>query len=163
MDKPAVYIETTVISYLAARPSNDPIVAAHQVITRRWWDRRSVDFELFTSLLVVREASQGDAEAAAKRMEFLQAIPVLAASAEADQLTASLLSESAMPASVPEDAAHVAIAATSGIDFLLTWNCRHLANAQLWRRIDEVIRGFGCEPPMICTPTTLLGDNADVD
>ena len=95
-------------------------------------------------------------------MELLKEVSVLGTSPGADELTTLLLHGGAIPAKVPEDAAHIAIAATAGMEFLLTWNCRHLANAELWRRIDEIIRDFGCEPPVICTPTALLGDSSDV-
>lgn len=160
--KPTVYIETTIISYLTAWPSNDAIRQEHQHATRIWWDTRH-DFELVSSALVIREASRGDPQAAADRLKTLEEVRILRATESAERLTQLLLDEKAIPASVPEDAAHIAIAAAAGVQFLLTWNCRHIANAFLRRRIEEVIRGFGFEPPTICTPDTLLGDNASDD
>ena len=152
--RPRVYIETSVLSYLTALPSRDLVRAAHQQITVEWWAARS-GFELFVSEAVVAEAQMGDSAAAARRLEAIAGLQVLAATAEAEALAAALLKAAVMPRSAAIDAAHVAIAAVNGIDFLLTWNCAHLANAIMRPRIEAVCRSGGFEPPAICTPEEL--------
>jgi hypothetical protein len=153
--KPKVYIETTIISYLAARPTNDPMLAGDFAATRQWWDEYRPLFEIFTSTLVNEEAAQGDAEAAAARLKILALLDELPVSDVAKMLANSLVSRNALPSKARVDALHVAIAATNGLDYLLTWNCRHLANATLRTRIESVCREQGYEPPLICTPPEL--------
>lgn len=121
-----VYVETSVVSYLASRPSRDILVAAHQQITSEWWDRRRSRFNLFVSELVIREASAGDANAAARRLAFVEAIPLLALTDAALALAQRLLRDGALPVGSEEDALHVAVAAVHGIHFLMTWNCKHI-------------------------------------
>lgn len=120
-----VYLETSVISYLAALPSRDVVVAGHQQTTRDWWERRS-RFELFVSDAVIEEAAREDGGAARRRLELLDAIPVLSVLGEAETLARSFLSEAALPSKAAIDAVHVALAAVHGMDFLVTWNCKHL-------------------------------------
>jgi predicted nucleic acid-binding protein len=155
MPKPTVYLETTIVSYLAAWPSRDLVRAAQQQVTRDWWVGRE-RFELFISELVLSEASQGDPSAAAERLVFLDEIPLLTPNENTDALAESLIQELAIPRQAIRDAGHVALAATNGIDYLLTWNCRHLANLHQRGRIEQVCREHGFEPPLIGTPNELL-------
>jgi len=154
----SVYIETTFLSYLVARPSRDLLVAAHQQGTHEWWDLRRQDFECFVSQVVIDEASAGDPEEARKRMEIIRTLAVLEVTEDAEALTDAILSSGAMPPRAVRDAAHVAVAATTNMDYLLTWNCRHLANAQIIRRIAVVCNKQGYSVPVICTPEELMGE-----
>jgi hypothetical protein len=155
--KASVYLETSVISYLAARPSRDLIVAAHQQITVEWWEVRD-SWELSISALVVSEAGSGDGEAAGRRLALLQRLPLLTLNDAALDLTEQLLAKAALPAKAREDALHIAIAAVHGMDYLLTWNCKHIANAVKRPTIEAVCETSGYRPPIICTPEELLGD-----
>lgn len=157
----AVYVETSVLSYLAARPSRDLLAAAHQQVTRDWWDSVRGRFELFISPLVVEEARRGNEEAAARRVEAMMGLPSLELVPEAFELAAELIEGGALPPSAQDDAAHVAVAAIHGMDYLLTWNCRHIDNAEtkpLMRSICAV-QGYTC--PEICTPEELMGERED--
>lgn len=155
MTQPKVYVETTVISYLTARPSRDVILAAHQQVTCDWWEHRD-RFALTASQLVVQEARAGDPTAAQERLDVLTGIPLLEATQEALQLARALLDSGAVPEQAAEDALHIAIAAVNGVEYLVTWNCRHLANATKRMQIEDVCREAGYEPPVICTPEELL-------
>jgi len=152
----SVYLETTVISYLAAFSSRDLITAARQEITQQWWSGRRHDFELFVSQVVVTETSGGDAEAAQRRLAILEDLPLLDLTPEAEQLAAKLLVEGTLPSRAADDALHLAIAAVHGIDFLLTWNCKHLANAELIAVFEASFFEEGYESPIICTPDELM-------
>ncbi len=156
--KPKVYIETTIISYLAARPSHDLITVAHQQITRDWWDIRRGDFDLFVSQLVWQEATSGDEQAIHRRQTWLQELPLLQINQTAIDLAKSLISDGALPEKAAVDALHIAIAAVNGMDYLLTWNLKHLANAIMRNVITSVCRAHDYEPPVICTPEELLED-----
>jgi predicted nucleic acid-binding protein len=152
--KPTVYLETTVISYLTARQSSDLVLAAQQQITCDWWSRRGL-YDLYVSDLVITEASSGDLVAAKARLDVLQAIEVLGITEQSISLAEILVSELAIPPAARRDAIHVAVAAANGIDYLLTWNCRHLANLHQRARIERVCREHGFEPPLIGTPYEL--------
>jgi hypothetical protein len=152
--KPRVYIETSVLSYLTALPSRDLVRAAHQQVTTEWWAVRDA-FELFVSDAVLAEARLGDPAAAARRLAAAQPLAILAATDDAQDLAGALLAAAAMPRKAAIDAVHVAIAAVNGMDFLLTWNCTHIANAVMRPRIETVCRSAGFEPPTICTPEEL--------
>ena len=154
--KPTVYIETSVLSYLTARPSNDIRAAACQNITADWWDNRRTDFELFVSEIVVAEASRGNADAATRRLAAIECIAELDVSEDAKSLAKALITEHSFPAKAELDAFHVAVAAVNGVNYLLTWNCTHIANAVMRPRIEQVCRKHGFEPPIICTPSELL-------
>lgn len=151
-----VYIETTVVSYLTARPNRDVVIAGHQQITHEWWDTRRMSYELCVSQLVLDEAGAGDAQAAQERLLALQSVLVLETTAEALELAKGLLRAGALPAKAADDALHVAVAATKAIPFLLTWNCRHLANAAMRPVIESVCQAKGFKAPIICTPEELL-------
>jgi len=157
--KSTVYIETSVVSYLTARPSRDLVVAAYQEITREWWREAADRFELVASPLVVTEASAGDPDAARSRLEMLEGVKLLQASSEAGNLTRELVDLGAVPRKAADDAAHIAVAVTHGVDFLVTWNFAHIANATARTRIEQVCREAGYEPLVICTPNELMETN----
>jgi len=156
--RPTIYIETTIVSYLKARPTTDVIRQGHQELTRQWWRERGPDFELFTSQFVLDEAAAGDPTAAAERLEVLADLDLLVIPDEVEPLAERLLRAGALPAKARVDALHVAVATVNGMQFLLTWNCKHLANAMLRRTIEGVCRTAGYEPPAIGTPLDLMGD-----
>lgn len=151
-----VYIETTVVSYLTARPSRDLIIAAHQQITHDWWDTRRVNYELCVSALVLDEAGAGDVQAAQERLLVLQPLLVIETTTQALELAEELLRAGALPGKAADDALHIAIAATKAIPYLLTWNCRHLANAAMRPVIESVCNAKGLKAPIICTPEELM-------
>lgn len=152
--KPRVYVETSILSYLTALPSRDVVQAARQQVTIDWWARRDA-FELFVSDPVLAEARRGDPAAAARRLVAAEGIAVLFGAEEAEALAASLLARAVMPRKAVVDAAHVAMAAVHGLDFLLTWNCTHIANAAMRPLIEAACRDAGFRPPIICTPDEL--------
>lgn len=154
--KSKVYIETTIISYLAARPSRDLIVAANQQITQDWWQVQRPQFDLFISEVVVREVGGGDENAARQRLDAIEGIPLLTLNSDAVTLAEKLVRALPIPQVAVTDAVHIAIAATNAMDYLLTWNCKHLANATLRNKIEDVSRECGYEPPVICTPLELM-------
>jgi uncharacterized protein YcgL (UPF0745 family) len=155
-----VYIETSVISYLTARPSNNVIEAGHQQSTYLFWDRRN-EFDLVASELVVTECSAGDVSAANKRLDALLAIPLLDITARSLELAKELVVAGIVPAKASEDAMHISIATVHFVDYLLTWNCRHIANPEIQARIAEHFQRQGLFLPFICTPDELLGDEND--
>ena len=157
--RPLAYIETSVVSYLTARPSRDVVIAAYQEITREWWRDAPDRFDLVASALVVAEARAGDPDAARIRLEALEAVTLLDATPDAENLANALVEAGAVPRQAADDAAHIAIAVTNGVDFLVTWNFRHIANAAMRARIERVCRGAGYEPPVICTPNELMEAN----
>lgn len=151
-----VYIETTVVSYLTARPNRDLVIAAHQQITHEWWDTRRATYELCVSQLVLKEAAAGDAQAAQERLDKLKNMTLLATSEQALDLAKQLIQAGALPAKAADDALHIAVAAMNGIPYLLTWNCRHLANATMRPLIEAACTSKGVRAPIICTPEELL-------
>lgn len=154
---PKVYLETSVVSYLAARPARDVVVLAHQQLTREWWELRRNAFELYTSEVVVAESERGDPEAARARREILRQTNQLSASEAAEQLVPLLLSATGLPVKALADMAHIALATVHGMQYLLTWNCKHIANASVQRVVVKTCQQHGFEPPVICTPEELMG------
>lgn len=154
--KPKVYLETSIISYLASWPSRDLIVAANQQLTQKWWQVRRQDFDLFISQLVIQEASAGDENAAQRRLHVLANIPLLTLSEQALVFAEKLVDQGPMPQRAVEDALHIAVATLHGMDYLLTWNFKHIANATMRYKIERICRSLGYEPPIICTPQELL-------
>ncbi len=154
--KSKVYIETSVISYFAARPSRDLIIAANQQATQEWWRTRKKDFEIYVSQLVIQEAGAGDVEAATGRLEALENIPLLDIVDDGIQLAEKLVEQKAIPEQASEDALHIALAAVHGMEYLLTWNFKHIANATMRANVELVCRLNGFEPPIICTPLELM-------
>lgn len=159
--KPRVYLETTVVSYLTGWPSRDVVLAGHQQVTREWWDTCAGRFEVLASELVVQEASAGDTKAARDRLEILDTLALLETSTDAVRLAGRLLSLRVIPPEAADDALHLAVAAVNGIEYFVTWNCRHLANATRRTQIEAVIRDAGYEAPIICTPEELLEVDPD--
>ena len=153
--KSKVYLETTIVSYLVASPTQDVVQAAHQQVTREWWARRE-RFDLFVSRPVLAEARRGDATAGARRLDALARIPVLSINRGATTLARTLIRTGTLPTKARLDALHVATAAMNGMNYLLTWNLRHLANATIRGKIEDVCRKAGIRPPIICTPEELM-------
>ena len=153
--KPTVYVETTMIGYLTSSPQRDVDVAGHQHTTKEWWKTAFDRFDLFASQLVLQECASGDPQAAKGRMEALRKVALLPATSEAEQLAEDLIRGHAVPETEPEDALHIALAAAHGVQFLVTWNCRHIANAAVRPAIERICRDAGYEPPIICTPEEL--------
>lgn len=156
MSNATVYIETTVIGHVAARQQPDIVVAARQLSSRRWWGIRD-RYRLVVSQIVVDECSAGDTTAASERLELINNIPILAVSADAQSIADDLIANYGIPASEPRDALHISIAAVNGIQYLVTWNFRHIANAETRSIIERVCRQNGYVPPLICSPDELLG------
>ena len=153
--KPKVYIETSIPSYLTAWRSRDIVIAGNQETTKELWGRRD-DFELFISIFVLEEVSAGDAKAAKLRLATLENIPEIEITEKVEAIAERLLSQALLPEKAKLDALHIATATIGGMDYLLTWNCAHIANPSLRVKIESVIRSFGYEPPIICTPLELL-------
>jgi predicted nucleic acid-binding protein len=153
----SVYLETTIVGHIAGRLHSDPFVAARQQVTRDWWRNHARSFALYISQLLLDECGAGDAIAATERFEVVDGLDLLESSDDVDALAAALISGLAIPASEPRDAFHIAIAAVNGVDYLLTWNFKHIANASLRGRIERICRDAGYEPPIICTPDELTG------
>jgi hypothetical protein len=154
--KQKVYIETSVVSYLTGRPSRDMVIAAHQELTHQWWDTRASEFDLLVSELVREEAEGGDADASRKRMAAIATVAVLRTGEAAIALAERLVSQGPIPQEFAADALHIAVAAVNGIDYLLTWNCKHLANAVHRQRIEALVEEAGYACPVICTPEELM-------
>ena len=154
--KQRVYIETSIISYLTGRPSRDMVIAAHQELTRQWWETRAPSFDLLVSELVREEAERGDEDAAEKRIAAIDNVPVLGMSDGAVSLAEQLVLSGPIPREYGADAFHIAIAAVNGIEYLLTWNCKHLANAAHRNQIELLVQEAGYACPVICTPEELM-------
>lgn len=153
-----IYVETSVISYLTSRLSRDLIVAGHQQITQEWWANQRDKFELSVSQTVLEEIAGGDQEAAQQRLSVIESLPLQEITQEAIALAKDLVRLGPLPEKAAVDALHIAIAVTNKVDYLLTWNCKHLANAALRSRIERVCRARGYDPVVICTPEELLED-----
>src|SRR5438045_616567 len=153
----SVYLETTFISYLVARPSRDVIVAGHQQTTQDWWANRRSEFECSVSQVVIDEASLGDPTEVQKRLAVINDLATLDVTADAKALTKAIMAAGMLPPHAFPDAAHVAVSAVHAVDYLLTWNCKHLANAQIARRIAVVCEQLSHKMPIICTPEELMG------
>ena len=153
----SVYLETTFISYLVARPSRDLLVAAHQQVTQEWWANRRNHFECSVSQVVIDEASVGDPAVVQKRLAIISGLPILEVTQDAESLAEAIMAAGILPPQAFPDAAHVAVSAVHSVDYLLTWNCKHLANAQVARRITLVCEQLGQKMPSICTPEELMG------
>ncbi|MGA1874213.1 MAG: type II toxin-antitoxin system VapC family toxin [bacterium] len=154
----SLYTETSVISYLTARPSRDLIVAAHQQITYDWWEKILPKYEAFISPIVLEEISKGDLQAAQLRLERKAAFPVLEVLPEIHDLADRYFSEIKIPEKARADTYHLALATWHGIDFLVTWNCIHIANGNIRKVLEEINSGYGIRTPVICTPEELMED-----
>lgn len=154
-----IYLETTIVGHLVGRIRRDPLIAARRQVTRDWSRDEASKYTVLISQLVLDECSEGAPDAAAERLEVVKNLDLLDVSDEVDALAAALIAGNAVPASEPRDAFHIAISAVNGINYLLTWNFKHLANASLRERIEQVCREAGFDPPVICTPEELMGND----
>jgi len=154
-----ISIETTIVGHIAGRIHGDPLVAARQQATRNWWRDEASKYTVLISQLVLDECSDGDPAAAAERLEVVKDTDLIESSDEVDALAEALIAGHAVPASEPRDAFHIAISAVNGVNYLLTWNFKHIANASLRRRIEQICRDAGFDPPVICTPDELMGSD----
>ena len=154
-----VYIETTIISYLTARPSKNILATAWQELTKEWWTHRRTYFDLFTSELVLAEAYKGDAEAAQRRLNRLEDIPTIATTDSAIEFARRLINEGPLPEKAIDDALHIALSAVHRMDYLMTWNFKHIDNAEMKPSIRELCVLHGYHYPEICTPQELMGEN----
>ncbi|NDH07023.1 PIN domain-containing protein [bacterium] len=155
--KRKIYVETSVISYLTARPSKTIIGAAHQQLTLAWWEK-SAQYDLMVSEVVIRECGAGDSESAKKRLDVVRNLPLLLITDQAIKIAEALINEKIVPLKAIEDALHIAIATAHGMDYLVTWNCRHIANPEIQRGIASYLENIGTALPFICTPEELLGE-----
>jgi len=153
-----VYLETTIFSFLTARPSRSVLSAAWQTLTVEWWETRRGAFDLFISELVREEAGRGDVDAAARRAAAMNDIPLLAMTPDVTSVASKLVESELIPSTVSDDAVHLALCSVHSIDYLLTWNCRHLDNASVKPRVRALLLSLGLHVPEICTPQELLGD-----
>lgn len=160
--KPSLYIETSIPSYFVARDSRDVIVLAHQQITRLWWETRLPDFRVFVSPVVFEEAREGDAEQAQRRLAALDRFRVLQADRAVAELTEHYMVELGLPGRAIRDAAHLAFACFYEMDYLVTWNCTHIANGDIIKRLERMNALAGVATPTICTPEELLGMEEEV-
>src|SRR5437016_1588392 len=151
-----IYIESTIPSYVVAHPARDLLQAARQQLTRDWWDLKRYPHELFTSQIVLDEMASGDAEMARQRLELVAHINLLDLTDDAKALTKDILRSGVLPADADRDAAHIALATVHEMDILLSWNCRHIANAFIQARLRKLADAAGCTLPVICTPEELL-------
>ena len=157
---PRVYIETSIVSYLQQRSSGQVVTAARQLLTRRWWESERFNFELVTSQYVIDEAADGDPQLAQERLESLADIPLLQLGPDIDAIASEIMSRAILPAKAQVDALHLATVAHHRIDYLLTWNCTHIANARILPRIHRVLAEMNCFIPIICTPEEMLDDES---
>ena len=155
--EPSVYIETTIPSYYTSLPSRDVVIAGHQATTRDWWERRLSHFRPFVSQDVLDEAALGNASFARRRLDVLASLPILELRDEVIALANAFIDSGPLPKKAVRDALHIAVSAIHGLDFLVTWNCTHIANAEMNPRIVSICHDHGLECPVICTPEELMG------
>jgi hypothetical protein len=154
--KPTVYLETTIISYLTAKPSRDLIVAAHQQITADWWENVRLEVESFVSPFVIQEVARGDKAFAQKRLAAIADIPVLALNEEVRELASKYFAAIEVPEKAKIDAFHLAIACWYGMDYVLSWNCRHIASGRVQKILRDVNARLSVHTPILCTPEELM-------
>lgn len=153
-----VYIETSILGYLTARSTKNLILAANIEVTRDWWEFRRKTFTIYISQAVLNEVALGDPEIASRRLALIQDFPLLELNRDVRDLASQFLSRSNLPSKASVDAIHIAAATIHGMDYLLTWNCKHIANAQIQRKLADISFDFGYELPILCTPYELLGE-----
>lgn len=157
-----IYIETTIPSFLVSRPARDLLQAARQQLTHDWWSLQRQQHELFTSQVCLDEAAQGEAEMAARRLQLLAPLARLPATEPVEALTLQFLC-GVLPPAADRDAAHIALATVHGMDILLSWNCRHIANAAIQNRLRRITEAAGFTLPVLCTPEELMGENYEIN
>jgi len=158
-----VYLETTVVGTIASRDHPDPVIRLRQSMTRRWWMNYRQLYDLRISDLVVVECSAGDPTAAAERLQLIDGVSLLAPNAQAEHLTNALLAGKAIPETEPRDAAHIALATVHEIDFILTWNFKHILNPHTQHLIRQVCTDHGYEVATICTPEQLTEADDEIE
>ncbi len=158
-----VYIETSIISHATAWPSKDPATAVLQNQATQWMAEQRSKFNVVTSQLVIDEASKGDPDAAHRRLQMLADIPIIEANPDVESIAGEILARSLIPQNAKLDASHVATAALAGVQFLLTQNCRHIANAAVLPRLYRLLDELGLPGLLIYTPAEFLGGTDDVD
>ncbi|QJB44058.1 type II toxin-antitoxin system VapC family toxin [Dolichospermum flos-aquae] len=154
----SLYLDTSIIGYLTIRPSTNLITASNSVITQNWWDTRRENFTLYISEVVLEELARGDQEIVTKRLDLISELPLLALNEAVEELAQQFLTKSNLPPKASDDALHIALATVYKVDYLLTWNCKHIANAQIQKKLSQVSIQSGYELPTICTPYELMGD-----
>jgi len=154
--KETIYLETTVVSYYTSKPSRDIIVLAHQEITREWWDRALKRYDAFISEIVVEEARAGDPEAAKKRLAILKKFTHLDLSPMVEKMAKVYVEKLKIPPKALRDAVHLAVASVHSVDYLVTWNCSHIANGEVIRKLMQINMSHGIKTPIICTPEELM-------
>ncbi len=154
--KRTVYVETTVVSYLTARPSRDLLIAAHQEATHELWAKLLSDYTTYVSALVYQEAARGDQDQATKRQEAIRPFQTLATTDEAQVLADAIIAGKGIPSEYPEDALHVALASVNGVEVIVTWNFAHLNNPFTRMIVRQIVENAGYECPEICSPEELL-------
>ena len=154
--KPKLYMETSVVSYLAARPSKDSILAGQQASTHRWWKEKRRNYEIFLSKLVWQEASRGDKTAAERRLKLIQPFRWLQVTAQVMRLAQALIGKKSLPPNAADDATHIALGAVYGMEFLLTWNFTHINNPATEEKVRAICQSHDFHCPVICTPDQLL-------
>lgn len=157
----SIFIETTIPSYYVSRPSRDLLQLARQELTRNWWNGQRQQFDLFTSQLVLDEAGDGEAEKASERLQMLAGIPLLNLNEQVQAVAKKLVSGGILPSVAGRDAFHIAAAGVHRMDFLLTWNCKHIANPFIAERLLACFSEAGVHLPVICTPEQFLTDDND--
>ncbi len=159
MNKPRVYLETSFISYLTGPLSQNIIVVANQYVTKEWWENRRHAFDLFISQSVIAEIRQGNPTESAKRLAMVKDTTVLVSTQEVIELAFAFLTDQGVPSKANEDAHHIAVATVHQMNYLLTWNCKHIANPQSQRQLRQISLKRGYELPILCTPYELLPEN----
>ncbi len=154
----SLYLDTSIIGYLTIRPSANLITASNALITQNWWDTRRQNFVLYISEVVLEEVARGDQEIAIKRLNLLNNLPLLEVNETVEELAREFLIKSNLPPKAADDALHIALATFYQVDYLLTWNCKHIANAQIQKKLSQISRESGAELPTICTPYELMGN-----
>ncbi|HRH86796.1 MAG TPA: type II toxin-antitoxin system VapC family toxin [Rubrivivax sp.] len=161
--KPRIYVETSVISYLAARPSRDALVNFRQTLTHLWWEQAIRSCELFASGLVLVEIGRGDPAASSRRRSFCEELAMLEGHADSPALARQLTDAGLVPATEPEDALHIAEATLARMDYVATWNFAHFVNVSAKYKLVQALAAWGFAPPLFATPEELLESNTGVD
>lgn len=161
--KPTRYLESTIPSYYVARPSKDLVILTHQHLKQEWWDTRIAQYQVFVSEIVHDTILRGDSDAARRRSRAIEEFPTLEVSDEAEQLAHTYLRELLLPPNALANALHLAVASVNEMDYLLTWNCRHIARGSVKRRLPDINRARGLVSPTICTLEELMYDDQDMD
>ena len=158
-----VYVETSIISYLRQKPSTQVVLAARQLLTHQWWNDERTNYQLVASQFVIDEASAGNPTLAAERLQLLAGIPLLPLDAAIADIADEIMSRAILPEKARTDALHIAAVAHHRIQYLLTWNCRHIANARILPRINNVLNDLLLPVPVICTPEEMVGNDSEID